>query len=846
MLISLNWLKKYTKLELDSESIAKRVGARLVEVENVLDERGKYDGIYIVQVKSAEKIAGTHLTLCKIDTGGALPELARDENNWVQVMCGAPNVKVNMLAAWIAPGAIVPETRKDKKPLKISMRKMLKKYDSYGMLASPKELDWWDEHEGIVEFSSAEVKAGEKIADAFELDDVILDIENKSLTHRPDTFGVIGFAREVAGIFGQDFHTPKWLLRHEADIKNDAKVADLKIKIEDEKLCARYVAVVMEREGEDTGNYLNKKDTYLARAGMRPGKGKLDEIVDLTNYLMLLTGQPLHAFDYDKFLAVGGKAQAEIGVRAGRAGEKLILLDDKEIALNQDDIVITSGDVPVALAGAMGGKSTAIDQNTKRVILESASFSLYNLRKTQMAHGIFSEAITRFTKGQAPGQTLPVALKYVEMVKGILRPLALFDSGASKNPLPVRLKIAQINQVLGTDFSAQSIQEILQRVELASALNGDELVVTIPFWRMDLKIAEDIIEEVGRLSGYDNIKPVLPLHATADTNPLLELKHKLRGYLATHGANEFLTYSFVPKALMEKVGEDTSKAFKIVNSISPELQYIRMSLVPSLLNKAYQNVRDGYSQFAAFEMNQIYARTFGFDEDGVPKPRHELGFLLINEKPEKDDLEGAEKKSTTSYYQARKYLWGLMKSLRVKAELKLEDGSQKTQKLTEAGAAKTALAPYLLANRSAKIFAGKDELGLIGEIKPSVLAKFKLKQGATAFYLDLEKLLIHEGEEAIIKTTESLSFCDYPAVRRDLTVTVPEDFAYEKVANKIKQIFKSANLVLELEPISIYQEKGKKEKKLTWRLAFANKERTLGKKEIERLMTKVEKGVMLY
>ena len=536
MLISLNWLKKYVKIPVSDEELIRLIGARLVEVEGVIDESHKYDGIKIVRVETAEKIEGTHLTLCMVNDGSA--ELT-------QVLCGAPNVREGMLAAWIAPGATVPASVHEDAPFVIGTRKMLGKYDSHGMLAAPDELDLGDLHDGIAEIDPEMAKPGDNFADVFELNDKILEIENKSLTHRPDTFGLIGFAREVAGILGQKFEEP--------EVKAELKTTgDIKIEV-DENVCGRYTAVVLEKHGEIKKKYLSLQDAYLAKAGMRP----IDPIVDATNYLMLLTGQPLHAFDYDKFVAVGGVKEPKIIVRLAKNGEKLTLLDGKDVELNENDIVITSNNVPVALAGAMGGASTMIDENTKNIILESATFSLYNLRKTQMAHGIFSEAITRFTKGQPAYQTLTVAGECAEMLKDGFKVVAVSDCYPKPEKTPaVEIATSEINGLLGTDYSNDLIKRTLANVSFE--VSGDaNLKVTAPAWRTDIHIKEDITEEVGRLLGYDNIAPVLPKHGTATPNKLFKLKTFSRKTLKEFGANEVLTYSFVSERILENAGLDS-------------------------------------------------------------------------------------------------------------------------------------------------------------------------------------------------------------------------------------------------------------------------------------------------
>ena len=808
MLISLNQLKLgLGDIQISDEELVKLIGARLVEIEGVIDETHKYDGIYVAQVKFCEKIPDTHLTRCLIDDGGKAKDVERDKDGYVQVMCGAPNVHEGMFAAWIAPGAIVPATCHDAEPFKIGMRKMLKQYDSYGMMAGADELAIGDDHTGIVELDPSDVKPGDNFADIFvNLNDKILDIENKSLTHRPDTFGVLGFRREVAGILGQKFTSPEWYLN---PVQNFTNKSDVKLEIEiDEKLCPRYTAIVFEPTGKEYSPYLSNQATLLARAGMRP----IDPIVDATNMCMLSFGQPLHAFDYDKFVKVGGTDTPKIIVRAAKKGEKLTLLDGKEVEMNEDDIVITSNNVPVALAGAMGGANTAIDENTKRVILESATFSLYNLRKTQMAHGIFSEAITRFTKGQPAGQTFPVALRFADEVKDYLTPVALFDSQKTAPAAEVvEVELSQINNLLGTKFTIAEAQKILENVEFDVKVSGEKMSVTVPFWRTDIHIPEDIIEEVGRLSGYDNIAPVLPLHATSDKNASFELKSELRDILSAFGANETLTYSFVHGDLIQKVGQDTANSYRIVNSISPDLQYIRQSIVPSLLDKSYANIRAGYDEFALFEMNQVYSRTNGVDEDGVPQNAHHLAFIYIDQA------------GKSGFYTAKKYLLEMLEKMGISADVK------------PFLVAKDQTNAYYEPKRSANIECGGKLLGHLGEIKSSILRQMKLPLGTAAFEISLDEILAINRS-----STKHFRLSQYPFVSRDVTLSVATDAAYGEFESKIDTIFKEAGLIYRIKPSSIYRAEGSEQKNLSFHLEFAHPDKTLAKNEIQAIMNQIE------
>lgn len=763
MRISLNWLKKYVKIPVSDEELIRLIGARLVEVEGVIDETAKYNNIYIVRVVTAEKIPETHLTLCQIDCG---------EKDLVQVVCGAPNVREGMLAVWIKPGAIVPASVHEDAPFVIGKRKMLGKYESNGMLAGADELDFGDDHSGIVEIDPAVARPGELLADVFELSDKILEIENKSLTHRPDCFGLVGFAREVAGILNEKFNYNIEIEKHNIINKK------LNIEILNHKICSRYSAVVLEKHGELKKRYLTWQDTILAKSGMRP----IDPIVDATNYLMLLTGQPLHAFDYDKFVAVGGSAKPTIKVRLAKDGEKLVLLDGKEALLNENDIVICSGDVPVALAGAMGGESTMIDENTRNIILESATFSLYNLRKTQMVHGIFSEAITRFTKGQPPYQTLAVAEEFAEMLSDGFRVAEIAD----EYPKPeeqnvVKITTDEINGLLGTEYNESLITRILENVGFEIKRKRGELEILAPEWRTDIHIKEDIIEEVGRLLGYDNIEPTLPKHGTAEKNKMFGLKLAVREAMKEFGANEVLTYSFVSGRLLDKAGLDKKNSYKIVNSISPELQYVRQSTVPSLLEKAYVNQKIPFDKFALYEMNKVYRKDLGFNDEQVPVERMQMGFVV------------AERKGVgTAYYKAKYYVSKLLAEFNIEPEF-LPIKSKAPMNL-----------PFE-DKRAAEIWVSGRCIGVVGEFKNSVRRNFKLAEYLAGFEIDLDLV----SELATTKKIES----DFE-VREKIDETVTTKETYAETLAKILKKYPGAKIT----PVGIYQPEGVETKNITFHI----------------------------
>ncbi|MCL2444727.1 phenylalanine--tRNA ligase subunit beta [Candidatus Saccharibacteria bacterium] len=877
MIVSLNWLKEYVDIDVSVEELGVLIGARLVEIEGKEDWAEKYAGVVIVKVVECEGVEGSdHLSLCRVDDGGVVEGMERGEDGLVKVVCGAPNAKAGMMAVWLPPGVVVPETWGDDEPFVLEARK-LRGHVSNGMLASMKELGLGEEHDGIVDLGSStrasetqEDLVGRGFAERFGLDDVLLDVENKSLTHRPDCFGVVGFAREVAGILGKKFETPEWLqlsetksafakstqagiseslddvdpaegkLRHYSSSNQDqktdvAKLAKLDsastellaVKIIDSRLCPRYQAVVLEagevKEGRRDG--LSEEELKLVKAGMRV----IDPIVDLTNYLMLLIGQPLHAFDYDKLVEVGGLDVPKIIVRAAKDGEEIELLDGRTVKCDTNDILITSNDVPVALAGAMGCANTVIDEGTKRIIVESATFSLYNLRRTQMKHGIFSEAITRFTKGQPAELTDPVVREFVRRMEGmgyeVVSEVVDCYPVRQENPV-IEVSVEEVNGLLGTDYSWRAMEETLRNVEFEvwcecgeeGKCKCEKVNVRAPYWRTDVRIREDVIEEVGRLLGYDSVPMGLPMREfrAVRRDELGELKARIRGVLSSGGANEVLTYGFVHGDLIRKAGQDVENSYQLTNSISPELEYLRQSIVPSLLEKAQMNLKAGYEKFGLFEMNRVSPKHFGVNEEGVPVEKNKLAMVVV------------DRKGDGAYYEAKKYVEFLMRKLGVKVEF-----VAMKEKLAATSA------PFEM-KRTAEVRSLDGEiLGIVGEFTGGVRRAFKLSEGVAGFELGVDVLL------PLVSSLEGQyrKMSRYQGVERDLTVRVSAEVEYGEILKAVEGVLAGKGLEFEVEPVSIWQGEDLSTKNVSLRLKFASFDGTLGKEEISEVMDSVVDGM---
>ena len=822
MIISVNWLKKFVPDLPEIDELSKLIGARLVEIESIENLNEKYKDVVIARVISAKKVEGSdHLNLCKIDDGGKRDGVERDENGFVQVVCGAPNVREGLFVAWLPPKAIVPETFGGEN-FQLSARKLMGNM-SNGMIASLRELGLGDEHDGILEISPETfengLQAGDSFAEKFELNDYLLEVENKSLTHRPDCFGIIGFAREVAGILGQKFVEPDFIKQSDFgfEVNNDKSIV---IDAQDSEICERYTAAIFDVSDILKNPNLTLEKTYLLRSGMRP----IDIITDLANELMLETGQPLHTFDFDKLAKINGGKNVKMTVRKAFENEELELLDGRKIKMSQNDIVIATGENDenaVALAGAMGGKSTEIDENTTRILVESATFNLYNLRNTQMRHGIFSEAITRFTKG-VPEMMSRKVLDLFGVQLLALGGKSLSEIADSKgdfyyNKSEISVSKDKINQILGTNVSSEEIRKTLENVGILTKNDNSEIFV-VPFWRNDLHIEEDLIEEVGRLNGYDNIKLQLPKRTfrAVKKAKIDLLQSEIREILVSSGANEILTYTFVHGDLLKKAGQDPKNAYKIINSISPELQYYRQTLTPSLLSKVNQNIRAGFSEFAIFEMNKITEKTLGLNEENVPFEQKKLAFIYTKNKGE------------NTFFEAKNYAEFLFNKLGLKVKFIKFDLS------------KSPLSTEFEPKRSALIQVSNSEgekiLGVIGEFKKKIQKALKLPESTAGFELDLGILLENTGRTSV----KIKDFSKFQSVERDISINVDESRQFAEIFDIFKDISSEfKDVEIETLPIDIFNN-GDGTKNISIRFKITPFEKTLNGDEIRDIMQKIE------
>jgi len=814
MKVSLNWVKQFTDVDLGLEPLIEKIGAQLGAVDEVVNLGERYQGIVVVRVVTCEPHPDANkLSVCMIDDGGVVKSVPRDTHGLVQVVCGAPDVTAGILAAWIPPGVTVPSTY-NSEPMVLETRK-IRGALSNGMLASPKELAFGDNHEGLLSIDE-DAQPGSAFAEVYKLNDHIIDIENKMFTHRPDLFGIIGIAREIAGITGRAFKSPDWYL-NSSDLGADSS-SELALEIKNElpKLVPRFCAVTI--AGVTVAPSPMWLQSYLMRVGIRP----INNIVDLTNFVMYETGQPLHAYDYDKL------AGRKIVIRYPKPNEELKLLGGKTIVLEKGTIVIADDQNAVGLGGVMGGQATEVDEQTTNVVLESANFNMNEVRQAAMAYGLFSDAAIRFSKNQSPTQNLPALTKLADDVRRITGgkiagSLQDINNLEHHGPTKVKTTVDFINSRLGEKLSATEIKRLLGNVEVEVDSAGSSITLKPPFWRTDLQIPEDIVEEVGRLHGYEYLPLILPVRdlTPVPENRAISFKLAVREILSRAGASEILTYSFVRGSLLEQAGQDPKLAYHIRNALSPDLQYYRLSITPSLLSKIYPNIKQGFESFALFELGKTHSKTHSKDGDEpVPKEFETLSLVVATKEKTLFASQGS------AYFTARRFLDFLAGQLGIRLEYRpMSKGTNDPM----AG-------PYE-PERSAQILIAETNtpVGVAGEFKQSVAADLKLPRFTAGFEIGLDTLIW-----APPKTSGYQPVPRFPYVEQDISLKAPSAVTYgqlyEFLSDKLGALKPDQSLA-SLQPSYIYRkDMSAKYKNFSFRLNISSFERTLTSEEVNRLL----------
>lgn len=832
MHISLDWIKQYTQIKLDNDQLISKVRAQIGEVENIIDYSEKYKGVLVAKIKQKKDHPDAEkLSVYDLDLGSDIT---------VQVVAGDKTLEIGEVVAYFPPETKVPYNAKPEKFDGIVKKVTLRGVESNGMLASARELDLGPDH-SIVMRLNVDAKPGSTLLDAFDFDDLVIDIENKALANRADCFGVLGIAREIAGIQGIKFSSPDWYIEADKQIIKDVKTT-LPVKINNlgAELCPRYMAASISNiQIHESPAWLR---SLLIKSGLRP----INNVVDITNYLMLLTGQPLHAFDYDKLRSKDPKSgeEASITIRTAKEDETITTLDGKTHQLDEKILLICDSTNPIAVAGVMGGLETEIDQNSKNIIIECAVFDKYNIRKTSMKLGLFTEAVTRFTKGQDPEKSEPVLYKAIELIKELAsgnmasEPADSYLSPATK--VDIEVSIDRLNKHLGTQLEESQIISILDNVELYSRpLKPGWIVVDAPSYRADLKIREDIHEEVGRLYGYNNITQTLPTRTIkpVERNGKVALQREIRNIMTSLGGNEIITYNFQGLDLFEKYQLNPEVAYHIRNPLSPDLEYMRTALLPSVYEKLPQNILDGQKEVALFEINKTHSKLEN-DDENLPLERTSLAFSIgVEEKKSLESYAGSP------YYTAKIYLENLLKRLKLDqleyklvADIKIEDLPLWIKNIVNM------YDPNASAIVTHRIGENKKALGILGKVSPEIESKCKLPKYCSGFEISIDELLaMYTNNSLYIEPSK------YPEITNDICFVVDKDLPYIHIKELIEKEIVEDKMIVGVSAVDIYQtEQQVKEglKQITYRIKLQSKVRTLTGNEAGEMFKKISTAVL--
>ncbi|WP_046178603.1 phenylalanine--tRNA ligase subunit beta [Domibacillus tundrae] len=790
MFVSYKWLSQYVDIaDQTPEELAEKITRAGIEVEGVEMPAAEMKGIVVGYVKTREQHPNADkLSKCLVDVGEEEP---------VQIICGAKNVDAGQYVAVARTGAVLPGNFKIK-------RAKLRGEESNGMICSLSELgiesrlNPKEYAEGIFNFPN-DVTPGEDALAALNRDDAILEL---SLTpNRSDALSMIGVAYEVAAILGRDVKLPEL-----NPVEADEQASDaIQIRIDAPEDNPVYVARVV--KGVKIGPSPLWMQTLLMNAGVRPH----NNVVDITNYVLMEYGQPLHAFDLDR-LQTG-----EIVVRRAEEGEKFVTLDNAERTLSAEQLVITNGQEPIALAGVMGGANSEVTEQTVNVLIESAYFNSQIVRAASKAHGLRSEASARFEKGVDPARVQAscdrAAELMTELAGGTVLSGSVIAGEYAPEPKKVSITLDRLNTRLGTELQMGGVEDIFSRLKFTTETNGDEITVTVPTRRGDITIPEDLTEEVARLYGYDHIPLTLPEGESlpGGLSPYQLGRRVVRRYLEGAGFNQAVTYSLTSEKRAAQFSFEKRKPVALAMPMSEERAYLRESLLPHLVEAAAYNSARQMGSVALYETGSVYLNE---GENVQPKEEERLAGIITGMWQE--HLWQGEKKAA-DFFTVKGVIEGVV------ARLGLMD------RLSFQKAAPEGFHP----GRTASVLFDEQPIGVIGQLHPSFAKEVDLKE-AYLFELKLDVLL-----NAARKDLAYVPIPRFPFISRDIALVVDRTVESASLEGIIKEA--GGSLLTNVHVFDVYEgdrmEAGKKS--VAFALTYVNLDKTLTDEEVTAVHEKV-------
>ena len=785
MKIPLSWLKELVDFDMPAEDLAHSLTMAGLEVGDVITVGG-WQNCSVGFVERVEQHPNAdRLVLCTVDVGEDVPH---------QVVCGAPNVAQGQKIAFAQVGASLIDARNGK--LSTLKAAKIRGVVSRGMVCSERELGLGDDHDGILVLPQ-DAPVGMALDDY--LGDVILDLE--PTPNRSDWFSVLGVAYEIAALTGSEVRQPEVIYPEEGqEIRNL-----LSVNIADSDLCPRYTASLI--RGIRVGSSPQWLQKRLELCDVRP----INNVVDVTNYVMLEYGQPLHAFDYETLL------RQRIHVRRAYTGETMTTLDEIEIPLGSDHLVIADDRDARALGGIIGGLDSGITEATTDVVLESASFDPSNNRRTAADFGLRTEATVRFEKGLRPDLP-PLALRratqLIQQVAGGTVARDIIDVYPEREqPRPTLLTTARMKQVLGMEHSMEQARSVLTSLGFQATEDGGSLSVSAPAWRSDITIEDDLVEEVARIVGYDSIptemlSTSIPHHEGQD---LRDFREQVRDLLVRQGLQETISYSAVGLDLLRKarIADSDHGLLAVSNPMSREFKYMRPALRASLMNTLSYNVARDARSVAIFEIGRVYLK----QNDDLPREPEITAGLLFGQRTSEGWLSS---QGSYDFYDAKGIVEALLGRLGAQGDFRPHaDG-------------------FLHPGKAASISVNGVAVGSVGEVHPLVAEAFEIDDGAVVYFeLDLNRLF-----DALPQSRGSVKpLARFPASLRDISILVDSDVP----AARIQQIIDGQPLVERAVLFDVYEgeEAPPGKVSLGYRIHFRAPNRTLSARDVNRSLSRV-------
>ncbi|MDP1884240.1 MAG: phenylalanine--tRNA ligase subunit beta [Candidatus Moranbacteria bacterium] len=801
MKYSYNWLTELSGTKLSPEKLRNLLMLRSFEVEGLEKTGQGLEGVVIGKILEIAKHPNADkLQLTKVDVGNAV----------LDIVCGAKNIEVGQKVPVAMVGAKLPNGI-EIKAAEIRGEK------SSGMLCAKDELGLGEDHAGIF-ILDKDAKIGMALAKFLELDDVILDID--ILPNRAhDCLGYVGVAYEITAIENRGFDYDYSGLK-----LPKVKSKKLKVEVADKELCPRYIGAVMENiEVKESPQWMQAK---LSASGIRP----INNIVDATNFVMLELGQPMHAFDFEKVSGmkskipnyksqINPKSQIQtcnIIVRRAKEGEEIKLLDDEVKKLDKDNLVIANNKEVLAIAGVMGGLNSGVNPETQTIILESASFNAVSVRKTRVGLGLKTDASDRFEKDIDPNLAEKAMVRAVEIIEHIAggKLEGIADIYPKKvKPWKIKLDLEYANKLLGENIPFKRSIQILKSLGMDISGKDGKLTVGIPTYRVDIKTQEDLIEEIGRIFGYENIKsqPMVAPLVPAKVNKERFFERNVKNTLAGLGFDEVYNYSFYGQKDANDCALGEIKHLELANPMNPGQQLMRVSLIPNILKNVRDNLRN-FKSFNIFESGRVYWP----DGEILPEERKMVVMAVVLE----------HDKSAETFFAAKGAASDLSDKLGIK-NVYFDNFD---------AAPSDSLLGLWHPGRSAEIkVEGMDgKIGYIGEINPLILPLFKINRRVAMVELDLEKSM--EAADVELKFE---AIRKYPTVLRDISILVGREIT---VGGIIKNIKKSgAGLVVGVELFDVFCKEEKNS--FAFHIELGAIDHTLESSEIDAVMAKIISGL---